>query len=331
MQHDVLGRTLRRLLEPTKSELFFKSADPNDPRLGTYVTTLGKNLQAHTTTVAIIGVPQHKGVERNGGRAGAETAPTTIRHFLYRMALSGIQEAITSGKLRVVDAGNIKPDGLTLEQIHDELHDVVASFLRANVFPIVLGGGHDVAWPSLRAYETIGEPYGVINIDAHTDVRPMLADGRAHSGSPFRQMLDTPNSCLARGAFVEYGIQPQCVAKAHLEYVASHDGTVIMLDKARQLGSWQKAMSIASKANKLHLSLDMDCFASAFAPGVSAPSPDGFTPWEIAPCLHQAAQSASLTSFDVVELNPQYDVDNQTARLAATMIMQILSGLAGRA
>lgn len=331
MQHDVFGRALRRLLEPANAELFFKSADPDDPRLGNYVTTLGKDLLSHTTTVALIGVPQHKGVERNNGRVGAETAPTTIRHFLYRMALSGIQDAITSGKLCVVDAGNIKPDGLTLEQIHDELHDVIASLLRANVFPIVLGGGHDVAWPSIRAYETIGEPYGVINIDAHTDVRPMLADGRAHSGSPFRQMLETANSCLASGVFVEYGIQPQCVAKAHLEYVTSHGGTVIMLDQARQQDAWKNAMRIASRVNKLHLSLDMDCFASAFAPGVSAPSPDGFTPWEIAPCLRQTAQSPSLTSFDVVELNPQYDVDGRTARLAATMIMSVLSGLAERA
>lgn len=31
--------------------------------------------------------------------------------------------------------------------------------------------------------------FGVINLDQHFDVRP-LKDGKAHSGSPFRQMLE---------------------------------------------------------------------------------------------------------------------------------------------
>jgi arginase family enzyme len=74
----------------------------------------------------------------------------------------------------------------------------------------------------------------------------------------------------------------------------------------------------------------MDGFASAFAPGVSAPSSDGFTPAEIGAALREAARRPTMTSFDVVELNPLYDVDHRTAKLAASMIMSVLAGLADR-
>ena len=70
-----------------------------------------------------------------------------------------------------------------------------------------------------------------------------------------------------------------------------------------------------------------DAVASAYAPGVSAPTADGFTPGEIARCLRHAARSGSLAAFDVVELNPRFDVDGRTAKLAALMIAEIITEL----
>ncbi|MBK7413086.1 MAG: arginase family protein [Ignavibacteria bacterium] len=86
----------------------------------------------------------------------------------------------------------------------------------------------------------------------------------------------------------------------------------------------------AALSQRTYVSLDMDAFASAYAPGVSAPAADGFTPHEIASCLRTAAASGSLAAFDVVEVNPHFDVDGRTAKLAATMINEVLIGLAQR-
>ena len=66
------------------------------------------------------------------------------------------------------------------------------------------------------------------------------------------------------------------------------------------------------------LSLDLDAIQAAFAPGVSAPAMEGFTPSEILEMMLIAARDEKVVSLGIFELNPEYDIDERTARLAAT-------------
>jgi formiminoglutamase len=321
---------LQRSLERPDPSLIFRTGDPDDPRVGDVLVDLADVGEGAGMIVALLGVPQHIGVERNGGRPGADAAPDAIRAALTRCATSGILDVVRSGRLVVTDLGNIDTDGKTLEQIHDEQHDVIVQCLERGIVPVILGGGHDCAWPSVRAFETVGRAYGVINIDAHADVRP-LKEGRAHSGSPFRQLLDHQPGALIPGGFVEFGLQSASVALAHLQVVRAAGMSVQMLDDIRAAGvvhAWNDAYANAARSGRLHISLDMDAFASAYAPGVSAPSADGFAPHEIRACLRAAASAGHVAALDVVECAPTYDVDGRTAKLAATMIMEILHGFA---
>jgi formimidoylglutamase len=326
----MVARLLRGLLEAPQISPSKFAPDPDDPRVSDLLSTVDQ-AEVHSGQVCVVvGVPQHLGVERNHGRPGAAEAPDAIRAAWYRMATSGIQDSVEGGRLCIADAGNLRTQGKTLEQIHDELHDVVARLFADNVFPIVIGGGHDTAWPSMRAYQTVGKPFGVVSIDAHADVRPLHPGSRAHSGSPFRQLLELQDSKLAPGGFVEFGLQPQAVAQAHVDFVRSRGMHTYMLDEAIGQGAWEGALAAAASPGRFHLSLDMDAFASAYAPGVSAASGDGFSPREVGRYLYSAAVRPELTSVDVVEVCPPNDVDGRTSKLAAAMIMQVLRGLANR-
>lgn len=321
---------LQRSLVPTDPALIRRAGDPEDLRVGDILTDLAGIPSSASGVVVLLGVPQHIGVERNGGRPGAAGAPSAIRTALSKLAISAIEDVIADQRLVIADLGNIDTEGKTLEQIHDEQHDVVAECLERGYLPIVLGGGHDCAWPTIRALETSARPYGVVNIDAHADVRP-LNDGKAHSGSPFRQMLELQPSHCAAGSFVEFGLQSTSVAASHLRYVREAGMCVLMLDEIRRVGlthAWNDAYANAARPGRLYVSLDMDAFASAYAPGVSAPAADGFTPHDVAYCLAHAARSGHVAVADIVELNPVYDADGRTAKLAATMIMEILRGFA---
>jgi len=304
----------------------------DDQRLGDLLTAASALREQTVCAVALIGVPQHIGVERNGGRAGAASAPQAIRNALFRMATSAIIDVMQDHRLVVIDMGDVDTVGKTLEQIHDVQCSLVHACMQSGMLTVVLGGGHDVAWPTVNALNTIGERYGVVNIDAHADVRPLKDGDLAHSGSPFRQMLESPASKLDGGAFVEFGLQAHAVSASHLQYIADKGMHFMMLDdiRAQGHGAWTSAHSIASKSDSLYVSLDMDAFASAYAPGVSAPSADGFMPHEIASCIRIAGADPSLKAFDVVEVNPEFDVDNRTSKLAASMIMHLLSGIAQR-
>ncbi len=320
----------RTSLQPVDASSIYRSGDPHDPRIGDCCVYDLPSSSTASCVVAILGVPQHIGVERNGGRVGAAEAPSAIRRALTKLAPTAFLDALQRGDLALYDIGDIDAEGKTLEQIHDEHHDIVEQLVRRGIIPIVLGGGHDCAWPTVRALSSVGTPYGVINIDAHTDVRP-LKDGRAHSGSPFRQMLDMQQSHLIAGGFVEFGIQSTAASAHHIASVRDAGMHVEMLDDIRRdgvLASWDRALTHASATGKVYVSVDIDAFASAYAPGVSAPAADGFTPAEVRPCIKRAAASGALAAFDVVEVNPRYDLDGRTAKLAAQLIADVLEGLA---
>lgn len=312
--------------------LLYKSGDPDDPRVGDVVRCVSSIQHVAQVSCTIIGVPQHIGVERNRGRPGAENGPTEIRRALYKLSASSFADLVLGDEFYLFDVGDIETQGKTLEQIHDALYDLVADVISNGSIPIVLGGGHDVAWPTMHALIARSNPFGVINIDAHADVRPLHDDARAHSGSAFRQLLNVQDSSLIDKGFVEFGLQEVTVSAAHMNFVADNGGRVYLLDEIRDQGVLSLFRDVLDSMSgaRLYVSLDMDAFASAFSPGVSAPSADGFLPGEIGPCLRLLGRHYNLQAFDVVEVNPNYDVDNRTSKLAAVMIMQLISGIADR-
>lgn len=312
--------------------MIYRSNDLEDKRIGDVLVHI-KDIASEAELVCVlVGAPQHIGVERNGGRPGAAEGPTAFRKAFSKLTISAFEQQINSGKLVVADAGDIDTEGKTLEQIHDEQYDVVAEILAHGYVPIVIGGGHDTAWPTIRALESLARPYGVVNIDAHADVRPLKDGGRAHSGSPFYQMLTQQCSHLLPGGFVEFGLQTHSVAASHVDFVTRAGMNVWMLDEIRRVGpevAWNQALEHVTGADGVYVSLDLDAIASAFAPGVSAPAADGLFPHEVSMFLRHAAATGKLRAFDVVELNPSYDLDNRTAKLAATLTYEVIAGLTG--
>src|SRR5205814_6005771 len=65
-------------------------------------------------------------------------------------------------------------------------------------------------------------------------------------------------------------------------------------------------------------------------PGVSAPNPVGLSGREVIACARLAGQSPHVASFELVEINPRYDRDGQSARWAAVVLWNFLIGLGQR-
>ena len=81
---------------------------------------------------------------------------------------------------------------------------------------------------------------------------------------------------------------------------------------------------IIDENDYIYMSLSLDVFSPAFAPGVSAIQPLGLNPWHIIPLIRQVAASGKVISYDIVEHVPRYDIDHRTAKLAATLIYEII-------
>lgn len=315
--------TFRHLLHDARSHRILRQ-DTGDIRFGD-ILLCGDDAYAQTPHIALLGVPQHQGVERNGGRIGAAAAPDVIRGWLQKMTISNGVESLPT-HLRIADYGNIICDDKSLEEIHDAQQQIVQELLQQGVFVIVWGGGHDIAYPNGCALGAVSSSLGIINFDAHPDVRPPVAAGR-HSGSPFRQLIESPAVNLPAGCFVEFGIQSFAAAEAHLRYVLEQGHQLTMMHHIHHQGfetSLEAAWSHASQAEKVYISFDIDGVASAFAPGVSAPSADGFTPRQLFDAALFLAAEPQTALVDIVEVNPLYDADGRTAKLAAMLSAHLI-------
>ena len=182
--------------------------------------------------VALIGYPCDVGVERNGGVVGAKGGPEAVRRMIQKVGpLINPEFSIDIRCIDFRDAGDIAVKE-TLEATHVNMIKIVQEVLKEGYLPIIVGGGNDQSFPNACALiENLGTGnIGVVNIDAHLDARP-LVDGKPHSGSPFRQLLEHETFVSDGGMFHEFAVQGNQCSYDHVEYVKSQGGQLTWLSE----------------------------------------------------------------------------------------------------
>jgi formiminoglutamase len=267
--------------------------------------------------IVLLGYVCEEGVRRNQGRVGAAAGPLAIRKQLAKVAWH-------AQNIQIFDAGDVICTNESLEQAQDLLAKTIRTLLRHNLLPIVLGGGHDIAyghgkgiWKSLSK----GRRLGIINFDAHFDLRPV--ESAPNSGTPFNQLIQ---EMRAEGQVVDYfsiGIQAAANTPELFAIAAALKVDFIPIEDCqwRYLPAvLERIQLFLDQVDDLYLSIDLDGFAAAFAPGVSAPSPMGLTPDFTLALLEPILASQKIIGIDFAELNPRFDLDGLTAKLAARLI-----------
>ncbi|MGY3902392.1 formimidoylglutamase [Aeromonas lusitana] len=269
--------------------------------------------------VALVGFACDEGVRRNKGRVGAAAAPQAIRKLLANSAWHLSQPVYDSGDLACEDGD--------LDAAHDRLAQRIARLLGEGHFPLVLGGGHEVAfgsWSGLNRHLAGKGKVGIINLDAHFDLRMKLE--QASSGTPFFQIAE---QCAAQGSAFHYA----CLG------VAEAANTAALFARAQALGVWHvldEAMTqsdlpellngldaFIARCDHLYLTIDLDVLPVAVMPGVSAPAARGVELAVIEPLIAHIRASGKLRLADLAEYNPNLDQDNRSARVAARLVHQL--------
>lgn len=299
----------------TPSETNLPSARAGETRIGDLIS------QARDPAAVVVGFPSDTGVERNGGRVGAAGGPAAIRSALFRYTPGS--EEMEGFWRHTLDLGDYKITG-NLEADQAGLADVLRPYLSRDIVCVVLGGGHETAYGHFLAHALEGRSIHILNVDAHPDVRPLI-DGKGHSGSPFRQALEH-GDCPAL-SYAVFGLAPHATANSLLEYLDRHPTRRI----------WNHEASpdrfddlLGGETGDLMVTFDVDVFDQTIAPGVSAPTADGLGRDVGYRAAYSAGVSSRVRSFDVSEMNPKFDRDNQTARFAAMLVWHFIEGLATR-
>lgn len=268
--------------------------------------------------IAFLGFCSDEGVKRNKGRIGAKNGPDILRKTLANLPYN------VETKKSIFDFGNIVLEEDNLEKARKEQIECVADLLRKNYFPIILGGGHETALGNFLGLAEHHENIGIINIDAHFDLRIPVENST--SGTPFYEMAHYCQQNDRKFHYFAIGIQKTgntaaLFSRAHELQVETVLADEVHIDLNFSL---RKVEDYIQKFDAIYLSLDLDVLDAAFAPGVSAPSANGLRTFQVKSIIQTVIQSGKLKLFDVVELNPEYDIDNRTAKVAAHLISEFL-------
>lgn len=271
---------------------------------------------------AILGYACDTGVLRNLGRPGASEGPMALRSALGKLPFPD------NGLRQLWDAGDVECILNDLESAQNRFSSAIENLLTRGLLPIAIGGGHDIAYAhymGIRNYLKGSKSLGIINFDAHLDLRQPNPVG--HSGSPFFQIADDCRRQQTPFRYACIGLRED--ANPRELWQRANALGVLQVMRSKLLPKYHetaldKLASFVDGVDVVYLTMDMDGFSSAIAPGVSAASPMGFYPEDIMPFLDLILQSKKLISVDLAELNPKYDQDNQTALLAAALIHKIL-------
>lgn len=274
--------------------------------------------------VAILGLADDLGVRLNRGRPGAAGGP---RAFREAFAKYGVAEPFGWEWPRVYDAGNIIPakgdDESALRATHDRVTEAVKAILDLGMFPISIGGGHDLTMPFVRGViewhtaQAAGKKgkrspaFHGLYFDAHLDVRETVG-----SGMPFRELIE---ECGVE-ALTIHGFNPFANTREHVEWFLENGGTF----------GKDHPDTLKPFVAPAFVSFDMDVLDASAAPGVSALNPAGWTPIVAEAWLDELGADPNVKCFDIMEFNPAMDPDGRTARVAVHLFLSFLHGFARR-
>lgn len=266
-------------------------------------------------SIVLVGYPFDDGVRLNHGQIGAAEGPKAIRECLASCALSP-----HTAKLYDLGDINVSDGKVESQQLH--LAESTEQILQKGAFCINLGGGHDQSFGTglglVRAFPKAN--IGIINFDAHLDLRK--ANHGPHSGSSFYQLSQE----LQAFHYLAIGIQKE-VNTIDLLETAEELNVKMVFDEEIQSTKLEQVIvlvkSFMSACDFVHLSIDMDVFPAAYAPGVSAENPIGVDPKILVDLLNVILKSGKVKVVDIAELNPAKDINRRTAKLAARLIAKV--------
>lgn len=292
----------------------FDGDDPLYHRIFQRVTIESNFENLSENDFAIQGFAVDEGVRRNKGKVGAAEAPDFLRKNMANFP-------VTKAHFSLKDFGNISCDNQNLEEAQERLAESVHHILSKKGKSIVLGGGHEVMFAHYsgikKAYPT--SKIGIINIDAHFDNRIIDVEIGASSGTGFYQIAEKENLNS-----LHIGIQKNSNTLKLFDYAHQHNMKYILADELffeNLPRIYEKINDFSNAVDILYLTICLDVFNVAIAPGVSAQAYNGiFADSTFMHFYRHIITNKKLVALDIAEVNPSLDLQDRTSRLAASLV-----------
>lgn len=253
----------------------------------------------------LIGVADESG--NRSPRTGSKRGPDALRKVAYERCIFKKKGTFSSTPVhsptftaKIHDYGNVerKKLGKVIEVLKDKI-------------PIVIGGDHSLSAEVIKQFPDVI----VIYFDAHPGIISSL------HGSYGSVLTDAE---INFGKCIQIGVrEPDIEELKHIkkEVLLCVSAEEVCTQDREQI--WKKIKDTLS--GRVYISLDLNVFDPAFAPGVSHPVPGGLSYYQVFPLLKHILSETEVIGFDIMELTPSYDQDQRTAHLAAKLLLEMIS------
>jgi arginase len=271
------------------------------------VVRRAERLPLAAVTPTIIGVPFDAA---SSFLRGAAAAPSLIRRELASEAGNGVSESLIDLRApgMLADAGDVDLDGSTEPQ--PRITEAITAVISRGGRPIALGGDHSITFPIARAVRASWSDLTILQFDAHPDLYDVFEGDRLSHACPFARIMEAK---LA-DRLVQVGIRAM---NAHQREQAHRFGVDVI-----DMRAWSAGVRPTVRG-PVYVSIDMDGFDPAFAPGVSHREPGGLTVRDALGVIQTL--EGPLVGADVVELNPSRDACDLTIHVGAKLVRELAS------
>jgi len=200
-----------------------------------------------------------------------------------------------------LDLGDADNDFTTIEEAARKAGE-------ADSTPLFIGGDHSVTYPLVKGLHKAVGDFTILHFDAHPDCYHEF-EGNLHSHAcPFSRIMEEKlcSRLVSVGIRTASGHQREQKEKFGIEWLEMKD---------------KKNWPNLSFDTPVYISVDMDALDPAFAPGVSHHEPGGMTTRKLLDIIQSV--DAPIIGADIVEVNPDRDVNGVTAMTAAKILREI--------
>lgn len=236
---------------------------------------------------------------------GPAEAPPLIRTAFHSNSGNSYSEDLT-----LLNADVYKDLGDFSIEDYFEIETLTRTHLNTHQKLLTLGGDHSITFPIIKAYSEKYPKLDILQIDAHSDLYDSFEGDTYSHACPFARIMETGSV----ETLIQVGVR---TLTPHQLEQADRFGVVIHPMHELDFSG------IKSFNNPLYISLDMDGFDPAFAPGVSHHEPGGLTSREVLQLIRQI--DTEIVGADIVEYNPKRDLKDMTAYLSAKMMKELLA------
>ncbi len=299
------------------------------------LSVLGKSKNAHLR-FALIGIPESIGILANHGSGGAENS---WQEFLFQIVnqqsnrfMEG-SEILCLGQVETKDLQkrayelNSK-DGqfyTKLRSICQELDQrvipVIEYVTRAGLVPVVIGGGHNNAFPIIKGVcqgLELASGMSCLNLDAHGDFRPL--EGR-HSGNGFSYAF---YQNYLRQYYV-LGLQEQSNSEAMLKNMDLEDRVSYQLFQPGEDPEILSAISFLKNSDETPIGLEVDLDALAGVPA-SAYAVNGYSIEQVINLIRNVNQQIKPAYLHLAEAQVRSSSDDAriVGKTLCTLVMEFI-------